>query len=95
MRIILREDLPPKGYKNDTVTVRAGYARNKLIPTKHAVYAIPANYERFGLVDPLLIKTEKKMVALSDEEVKNKNAAFVLQSYLRNKVVSECMFGNR
>lgn len=89
VRIILKKDLPPKGYASDTIEVRAGFARNKLIPTKHAVYATPENYEKLGMVDPEILKVKKKKetVKLSEEEVADKNAAYVLRTYLRDKVL--------
>ena len=77
-----------RGYTHDTIEVRAGYARNKLIPSKAAVYAIPQNYEKYGLVDPKTIVKKVKKIVLSDEDVAAKNASFILRSYLRNKVVS-------
>ena len=42
MEIILKEDVVNLGYKNDIVTVKAGYGRNYLIPTGKAVIASPA-----------------------------------------------------
>ena len=39
MEVILREDIPGIGYKNDLVTVKNGYARNYLIPKGLAVLA--------------------------------------------------------
>lgn len=42
MEIILKEDVMGLGYKNDIVTVKAGYGRNYLIPTGKAVIASPS-----------------------------------------------------
>ena len=42
MEIILKEDIQSLGYKNDIITVKAGYGRNYLIPTGKAVIASPA-----------------------------------------------------
>lgn len=42
MEIILKEDIVNLGYKNDIVTVKAGYGRNFLIPTGKAVIASPS-----------------------------------------------------
>ncbi|MCI1648302.1 MAG: 50S ribosomal protein L9 [Bacteroides sp.] len=42
MEIILKEDIVNLGYKNDIVTVKAGYGRNYLIPTGKAVIASPS-----------------------------------------------------
>ena len=42
-------DLPKgKGYKNDQITVKAGYMRNFLYPSKLAVYATNENRMKFG-----------------------------------------------
>ena len=39
MQVILKEDVINLGYKDDVVTVKDGYGRNFLIPTKKAVIA--------------------------------------------------------
>ncbi|HEY6913506.1 MAG TPA: 50S ribosomal protein L9 [Paludibacter sp.] len=39
MEIILKEDVINLGYKGDIVSVKAGYGRNFLIPTKKAILA--------------------------------------------------------
>ena len=39
MEVIFKEDIINLGYKNDIVTVKAGYGRNYLIPTGKAVIA--------------------------------------------------------
>ena len=39
MDIILKQDIPNLGYKNDIITVKNGYARNYLIPKGLAVIA--------------------------------------------------------
>lgn len=62
VRLIAIEDLPHgKAYTGDVVHVKAGYARNYLIPQKMALYATPQNFERLGVVDPdLLLKQQKR-----------------------------------
>ncbi len=42
MELILKEDVANLGYKDDIVTVKSGYGRNYLIPTKKAVIATPS-----------------------------------------------------
>jgi len=39
MEIILKQDMPGLGHKNDIVTVKKGYARNYLIPKGYALLA--------------------------------------------------------
>ena len=39
MEIILKEDIPTLGYKNDIINVKDGYGRNYLIPKGLAIQA--------------------------------------------------------
>jgi len=39
MQVILKEDIPSLGYKDDIITVKDGYGRNFLIPQRKAVIA--------------------------------------------------------
>ena len=43
MEVILTQDIHGLGYKNDVITVKAGYGRNYLIPKGFAILAIPSN----------------------------------------------------
>lgn len=43
MKIILKENVPNLGYKDDVVEVKDGYGRNYLIPTGKAIIASNAN----------------------------------------------------
>ena len=43
MEIILKQDIPSLGYKDDIVTVKHGYARNYLIPKGMAIVANETN----------------------------------------------------
>jgi len=43
MNVILRDDVKGLGYKNDTVSVKAGYGRNYLIPQGIAIIASQSN----------------------------------------------------
>jgi large subunit ribosomal protein L9 len=47
VQVILNEDLPNLGRPGDVVRVRAGYARNYLLPRKLAVEANPRNLRAF------------------------------------------------
>lgn len=48
MEVILKEDINGLGYKNDVVTVRAGYGRNYLIPRGLAETANQSNKKRIA-----------------------------------------------
>ena len=43
MEVILRADVPELGSRGDIVSVKAGYARNYLLPRKLAMEATPGN----------------------------------------------------
>lgn len=62
MEIILKQDIPNLGFKDDIVTVKDGYARNYLIPKGYAVMAIGA--ERKVLAETL------KQRAFKEEKIK-------------------------
>jgi large subunit ribosomal protein L9 len=47
VQLILSEDVPNLGHPGDVVKVRAGYARNYLLPRKLAVEANPRNLREF------------------------------------------------
>lgn len=91
VRVILTRDLPEgqmRGvYAGEVHNVAAGYARNYLIPKKMAVYATPLNFERCGLVDPLIAEREGKK-AVVEEVGEDLKAADRLKKYLKNKFVS-------
>ena len=105
VRIILKEDLPDHNNSGEPATaaagevihVKAGYARNYLIPQKIALYATPANFERLGMKDPDLETPEEKRLRLErelrDESDEDLKAANLLRHYLRNKVVSDDFVG--
>jgi len=43
MEVILKQDIDKLGYTNDIINVKAGYARNYLIPKGLAITATPTN----------------------------------------------------
>ena len=48
MKIILKENVPNLGYKDDVVEVKDGYGRNYLIPQGMAVIATPSELKRLA-----------------------------------------------
>lgn len=94
VRVILKEDLPNgKSYKGEVLHVKAGYARNHLIPGKYALYATEENFERLDVKDPEKETDEQRAErlareALSEEGAAELKAADLLKHYLRNKEVS-------
>jgi large subunit ribosomal protein L9 len=48
MEVILKQDIPNLGYTNDIIKVKAGYARNFLIPNRMAVAATETNRKIFA-----------------------------------------------
>ncbi|GFH48673.1 hypothetical protein CTEN210_05149 [Chaetoceros tenuissimus] len=90
VRIILTSDLPDgKGYAGDVISVKAGFARNYLVPQKKALYATPTNFERVGIPDPdLIVETaEERKLRESMESDEDLKAADFLRHYLRNKTL--------
>jgi large subunit ribosomal protein L9 len=63
MEVILVQDVPNVGEKGDVLKVKAGFARNYLIPQKMAVTANPSNVKR--------IEEEKKQAANKRDKIKN------------------------
>jgi len=90
VRVILTSDLQDgKGYAGEVHHVKAGYARNFLIPDKKALYATPFNFKRVGLNDPDLVAetAEQRKLRESQESDEDLKAADKLKYYLRNKTL--------
>jgi len=64
MQLILNEEVPNLGGPGDVVKVRAGYARNYLLPRKLAVEANPKNLRTF--------EHQKGLAMLKREALKSK-----------------------
>merc|ERR1712062_475122 len=85
VRVILIEDIPEiHAYSGEVHIVKAGYARNFLIPSRKAVYAIPKNFKRRGIVNSLVSKSSKQF---SKEETVDIRAAEFLRFYLQSKTL--------
>ena len=97
VRLIALQDLPHgKAYRGDVLEVKAGYARNYLIPQKMALYATPQNFDRLEMIDPDVETDEQRLEriqrqsTLSAQEDQFLKEADLLKKYLKNKVVSVC-----
>lgn len=64
MKVILIQDVDNLGGRNELATVKNGYARNYLIPSKLAVEANPSNMKQ--LEERLKVKAKKEAVMLAE-----------------------------
>ena len=67
MEIILRETIDNLGHPGDVVTVRAGYARNYLMPRKLAYVATPGNLKIMEQERNNLLRRDAKQKAEAEE----------------------------
>jgi large subunit ribosomal protein L9 len=68
VQVILNEDLPNLGRPGDVVKVRAGYARNYLLPRNLAVEANPRNLRAFEHQKRLAMSKREALRALAMTE---------------------------
>lgn len=78
VQVILNEDVPNLGRTGDVVKVRAGYARNFLLPRRLAVEANPRNLRTF--------EHQKRLAMLRRET--NKSQALTLKERLEALVLT-------
>jgi large subunit ribosomal protein L9 len=67
-KLLLREDVDDLGARGEIVRVRAGYARNYLLPRKLAVEATAANVKQIERERSLLLKKEASERATADAQ---------------------------
>jgi len=68
--IYLLKPVPNKGSTGQIVQVKAGYARNYLIPKKYAIYATEENLKRVGIYDISDVAIKKKFTFKKKTAVK-------------------------
>lgn len=78
MQVILREEIAHLGEVGDVVTVKAGYARNFLLPRGKAVQANERQVRRFDHERRLIARKIEKMRAGAEEEKKRLETVVLL-----------------
>jgi large subunit ribosomal protein L9 len=73
-KILLREDVDDLGARGEIVRVRAGYARNYLLPRKLAVEATAGNVKQIERERALLLKKEAGERATADSQAEQMRA---------------------
>ena len=67
-QVLLREDIVDLGARGEIVRVKAGYARNYLLPRKLAVEATTSNVKQIESERAALLKREAKERATADAQ---------------------------
>src|ERR687885_2140799 len=67
-QVLLREDVDNLGARGEIVKVKAGYARNFLLPRKLAVEATPGNVKQIEAERAALLKKEAKERATAEAQ---------------------------
>lgn len=70
-KILLREDIDDLGARGEIVRVKAGYARNYLLPRKLAVEATASNVKQIEQERAALLKKEAKERATAEGQADN------------------------
>lgn len=90
IKVILKDNVPGHGSKNDIVDVSEGFARNFLLPKNKAVLATPDTVKK--------IQEEKHQTEVKEEKIKEKNLALkskieTLKLELKKKAKEGKLFG--
>lgn len=91
MEIILKKDVQNLGFKDDVVTVKAGYGRNFLIPQGFALMATPS--AKKILAENLKQKAHKE-AKIVDDAKKQAEALKALEIKISAKAGGEKLFGS-
>ncbi len=78
MKVILLQDVPGTGKKNQVLNVSDGFARNYLLPRKWAVEASEGSVKEI----------ERRNAAQRQKELDDRNAAEALAQSLKGKVIT-------
>jgi len=91
MELILKQDVQNLGFKDDTVTVKAGYGRNYLIPQGFATLATPT--AKKVLAENLKQRAFKEQKAVNDAKA-IAEALKALEIKITAKAGGEKLFGS-
>lgn len=91
MEVILKNDVANLGFKDDVVTVKAGYGRNFLIPQGHAHMATPS--AKKVLAENLKQKAHKE-AKIVDDAKKQAEAIKAIEVKITAKAGGEKLFGS-
>lgn len=91
MELILKKDVQNLGFKDDVVSVKAGYGRNFLIPQGHAQLATPS--AKKILAENLKQKAHKE-AKIVDDAKKQAEALKALEIKIAAKAGGEKLFGS-
>ncbi|MFM7018313.1 50S ribosomal protein L9 [Flavobacterium sp.] len=91
MELILKQDVQNLGFKDDVVTVKAGYGRNFLIPQGFAQLATPS--AKKVLAENLKQKAHKEAKIVADAQ-KVAEALKALEIKISSKAGGEKLFGS-
>ena len=91
MELILKQDVQNLGFKDDVVTVKAGYGRNFLIPQGFAQLATPS--AKKVLAENLKQKAHKEAKVVADAH-KIAEAIKALEIKITSKAGGEKLFGS-
>jgi large subunit ribosomal protein L9 len=92
MKVILLEDIDSLGRLGDTVTVKAGYARNYLIPRKLALQATEQNLK--AQQNQIQALERRKDQAIEEARSLSDKLAGVMLSYTRKSGAKGQLFGS-
>jgi large subunit ribosomal protein L9 len=86
------ENIEKVGIKGEVVSVKRGFARNFLIPRKHAIYATPDNMKKLGNIQAQIAEKESKQIAELKVLAEKLNVTNL--NFVRKVDENEHMFGS-
>lgn len=92
MQIILQEDIEKLGHRGDVVEVKAGYARNYLLPRKLALEASKGNMNALERIRGALAKKTATEQAAAEKQAELLNG--ITLNFTRKAGENDQMFGS-